>query len=250
MKIVGRKLETFLGSGVKEFNPVSVVQSIYGSAAVQGEALKNTPITKLVAMYLFKLLGEAFRNSIFTAKRDDKGNKTAQLYNGFKTIADAEVLAGNLATSKGNLFKTTAMTAENAVDVIEEFIDAADEKLRGEKTILFCNKKSKTLYERAYRNTYGHLNYNKEFNKTYIDGDQKCEIVGLSCVPDGFKLITPKNNMLVGIATEGEKCNFEIEKSLRSHFLLDFVATMFFGCQYESISKERMLAGYDVIPTA
>lgn len=163
-------------------------------------------------MYLFKLLGEAFRNSIFTAKRDDAGSKTAQLYNGFKTIADAEVLAGNLATSKGNLFKTTAMTAENAVDVIEEFIDAADEKLRGEKTILFCNKKSKTLYERAYRNTYGHLNYNKEFNKTYIDGDQKCEIVGLSCVPDGFKLITPKNNMLVGIATEGEKCNFEIER--------------------------------------
>lgn len=250
VKIVGRKLETFLGSGVKEFNPVSVVQSIYGSAAVQGDALKNTPITKLVAMYLFKLLGEAFRKSIFTAKRNDAGKTTAELYNGFKTIADAEVLAGNLATSKGNLFKTTAMTAENAVDVIEEFIDAADEKLRGEKTILFCNKKSKTLYERAYRNTYGHLNYNKEFNKTYIDGDQKCEIVGLSCVPDGFKLITPKNNMLVGIATEGEKCNFEIEKSLRSHFLLDFVATMFFGCQYESISKERMLAGYDVIPTA
>lgn len=41
VKIVGRKLETFLGSGVKEFNPVSVVQSIYGSAAVQGDALKT-----------------------------------------------------------------------------------------------------------------------------------------------------------------------------------------------------------------
>ena len=73
VKIVGRKLETFLGSGVKEFNPISVVQSIYGSAVVQGDALKNTPITNLVAMYLFKLLGEAFRNSIFTAKRNDAG---------------------------------------------------------------------------------------------------------------------------------------------------------------------------------
>ena len=86
VKIVGRKLETFLGSGVKEFNPISVVQSIYGSSVVQGEALKNTPITKLVAMYLFKLLGEAFRNSIFTAKRNDAGKTTAELYNGFKRL--------------------------------------------------------------------------------------------------------------------------------------------------------------------
>lgn len=62
-------------------------------------------------MYLFKLLGEAFLASIFTAKRNDAGKTTAELYNGFKTIADAEVLAGNLATSKGNLFKTTTMTA-------------------------------------------------------------------------------------------------------------------------------------------
>ena len=68
-------------------------------------------------------------------------------------------------------------------------------------------------------------------------------------IPVGFKIITPGSNMLIGLATEGTNCKFEFEKSLTSHFLIDFVATMYFGTQFESISKERLLLGYDEIPT-
>lgn len=55
--------------------------------------------------------------------------------------------------------------------------------------------------------------------------------------------------MLIGLATEGDKANFGVESSLDSHFLVDFVATMYFGTQFESISKERILFGYDTIPS-
>ena len=47
--------------------------------------------------------------------------------------------------------------------------------------------------------------------------------------------------MLVGIGNGGEYEKIIVEK--HEPFLLDFVATMFFGCQFETISKERLLVG-------
>ena len=49
--ITGRTLETYLGSGVKPFEPNAVRESIYGSNVFQGDALKNQPITKLIGAY-------------------------------------------------------------------------------------------------------------------------------------------------------------------------------------------------------
>lgn len=58
--IAGRTLETYLGSGIKPFEPNAVRESIYGSNVFQGDALKNQPITKIVGAYLFGKTGEAF----------------------------------------------------------------------------------------------------------------------------------------------------------------------------------------------
>lgn len=245
--IVGRTLETFLGSSVKPFEPNAVRESIYGSSEFQGDALKNQPITKLIAIYLMGRLGEAFYRSLFTAKRNEAGSKTVDLYNGFKTIADAEIQSGAISAANGNFFQTPKITGVNAVEVFEAFYEAADEKLKDENTILFCNTAEKRAYEKDYRATFGHVNYNQEFNKVYLDGEDKCQIVGLSCVPSGFKLITPQSNMLIGLATEGDKCNFDVAENKISHFLVDFIATMYFGTQFESISKERLLVGEDAV---
>ena len=64
--IAGRTLETYLGSGIKPFEPNAVCESIYGSNVFQGDALKNQPITKIVGAYLFGKTGEAFFNTLFT----------------------------------------------------------------------------------------------------------------------------------------------------------------------------------------
>lgn len=246
--ITGRTLETYLGSGVKPFEPNAVRESIYGSNVFQGDALKNQPITKLIGAYLFAKVGESFFNTLFTAKRNPGGKKTADLYDGFKTIADQETKNKNVSTEKGNLFKTEAITNVNAVDALEAFYDAADQKLKNTKTFMFLNSSELMRYDRAYRSVYGSVNYNKEFGKSKLDGCTNCTLIGLDNIPVGFKIITPGSNMLIGLATEGTNCKFEFEKSLTSHFLIDFVATMYFGTQFESISKERILFGYDEIP--
>lgn len=250
MTIAGRTLETFLGNAVKGFNPQSVLQSIYGSDIVQGDALKNVPITKKVWVYLLGMLGQHLYNAVFTAKRDDAGKTTQTLFNGFSTIADAEVSEGNMSVAKGNYHElTSAITVNNAEDSINEVFDAMDDKLHDQNTIMLMKPSVKLAYNRDYQNTHGSLPYNKEFNKTFVEGsDNKCEMVGLSCVPDGTILTTTKRNLLVGIATSGTGVTFECVKSLKSHFLLDFVASMFFGTQFENIEKENIM--YAKVKTA
>lgn len=247
--ITGRTLETYLGSCIKPFEPNAVRESIYGSNVFQGDALKNQPITKLVGMFLSGKMGEALFMNLFTMKRNPTGKQTADLADGFKTISDAEVKAQAISTDKGNLFHTTALTGVNAVDAIEAFYDAADPKLQRIPTYMFMNSFELTLYRRCYRDKYGTVNWNNEFNHNKMDGANNCTLVGLDNVPKGYKIITPGSNMLIGLATEGGKANFDVMPSLDSHFLVDFVATMYFGTQFESISKELACFGYDTIPT-
>lgn len=247
--ITGRTLETFLGSCVKPFEPNAVRESIWGSNVFQGEALKNQPITKLIGMFLAGKIGEALFKNLFTMKRNPAGSGTADLADGFKTISDADIKAKAISTEKGNLFNTTEMTGVNAVDAVEAFYDAADAKLQGINTYMFMNSHELTLYRRCYRDKYGTVNWNNEFNHNKMDGASNCTLVGLDNVPKGYKIITPGSNMLIGLATEGDKANFGVEDSLDSHFLVDFIATMYFGTQFETISKERILFGYDTIPS-
>lgn len=242
VKIVGRTLETFLGSCVKEFDPNSVAKSIYGSNTVQGEGLKNVPITAQVAAYMMKRLGDSLFRNLFTAKRNEEGTTSADLFNGLKTIADEEILAGNISKEKGNFIEVDAITEENAEDVFNDIYEAADTHLQDEETILLCSGKNYRKYCKAYQTNHGSLPYNQSFDRPFIEGsNQMCRIVTLPNVPSDFLQISTKANCLIGVATSGANVTFEVMKSLRSHFLVDFVATMFIGCQYESISKERLL---------
>lgn len=244
VKIKGRTLETFLGNAVKSFDPISVVQSIYGSELTQPtESLKNVPITKKVWTLLMGQLSRHLYEALFTAKRDEAGTTTATLFNGFQTIADQEVTDGNMSADLGNYHElAAAIDSTNALDTINEVWDAMDDHLKDERTFMLMTPSAKTAYQRDYQTTHGALPYNLGFDKTFIEGsEQRCQMVGLSCMPKDTIIVTTRRNLLVGVATSGPQTNFEVRPSLTSHWLIDFVASMFFGVQFESISKERLL---------
>ncbi len=243
VKIAGRTLETYLGNAVHGFNPNSVLSSIYGSDIVQGEALKGVPITKKVWTYLFGKLGEHIFDEVFSAVRNPEGSTTHDLFDGFVTIANNEKTAGNISAEKGNFFDLKeSITAVNAVDKLEAVYDAMNSKLQGTNTNMLCSPRIATAYNRDYRQSFGSLPYNHEFKKTFIEGsNNRCAIVPLVNMPDDVIIVTEKKNLLVGCATSGTGVKFEVKDSLSSHWLLDFVASMFFGCQFESINKERLL---------
>lgn len=242
VKIQTRELETFLGNNTQPFDPTSdVYQSVWGDIRVQ-KGMENTPFTVAVWTCLMASIGEGFFNVLFSAKRNDTGSETKDLFNGFGTIADEEIAAGNISTDKKNLFEFDKITQENAVDVCESIFDAMDPKLKKQKTFMLMSPDNKLRYERDYRASFGTVSYNNEFKKTFIEGSEnKCQIVSLDNVPDDFIQVTPKWNPVIGLATSGEKATFEVKPSLDSQFLLDFVASMFFGCQYRSIDKEFLL---------
>ena len=116
-----RELETFFGNVCEDFEPNSVVTMLLGqNASFLGEGQKTAPSAKLVIASVLKSLGESLHNVLFTAKRNAEGDTSADLFNGFITIADAEVEAGNIADGKGNLFKiTTGFSEADALRVKE-----------------------------------------------------------------------------------------------------------------------------------
>lgn len=240
----GRTLRTYFGSVVKKFSPNKVYQSIYGDSIIKGDALKGVPITKAVLAYLLAQTSKSFNKSIWNAVRKDNGTLTKDLFNGFDTITQTEITAGNISVAKENLFSfTEAITTNNAVDLLKAFYRASTDELQEEKAKLFIPKTIYNAYVDDYQQTVGSVPYNREFKKTFLEGsDDMCELVALpSKKGSGFIQMTTKGNMLVGTDQQSDMEKITVEK--HHAFKLDFILAMFFGCQFESISPERLLVG-------
>jgi len=246
LNAVGRELETFFGSVIKNFEPNSVAQSIYGDSILSGEGLKDTQIVQMVVAYLAKQVSKKLNDALWSAVRNSAGTTSATLFNGYDTITAAEIAAETpgISVAKGNLYEfTAAITSSNAVDKLKTFFRAASDELQGESTKLFMPKSIYNAYVDDYQATNGSVPYNKEFKKTFLEGsDDMCELVALSNKKNSPYLhLTTKGNMLVGVDQESNQEKVGVEK--HAAFIVQFVMAMFFGVQFESISPERLIVG-------
>ena len=249
-QIVQRTLETFFGNCIEPIDPNSIYQTLWGSDVTKGEALKNVDWTKRVCAYIMKKLGENMFLNMWTAKHDPTDTtKTAKWFNGFCTLEDIEIAAGNMAKELQNLYYLPeAFTVFNTEDLINDFFwgDAAagwpgvHTLLRGQKVKLFMSETVKYYYEKSYQTNHGALPYNLQFTKAHLEGKENVEFVALPNVPENYLSLTPKGNILTlwNLRTADE--TFLCEKSLTSHYDVDFLANMFYGEQYESINPERL----------
>ena len=243
-KINGRTLYTYFGSVVREFKPNSVVQSLWSSAITKGEALKHTEIVQKVLAYYAARLGHNLYKALWTAVRNADGDKTTDLFNGFDTITSTEITEGNISTAKGNLFEFTEKIDEtNAVDLITSFCESGNELLLEEtKLKLYCDPAIHRAYMKDYKATTGAVPYNTAYEKKIVEGFENIEFVPLANKKgSGFIHLSTPGNMLIGVNQKGEEENITVEK--HAAFVLQFIATMFFGVQFETISPERLLIG-------
>ena len=96
---------------------------------------------------------------------------------------------------------------------------------------------------------HGALPYNRQYEQAHLEGAPRVELVPLVNVPNNYLSLTPKNNIMTlwNQRTDDEK--FLVEKSLTSHYDVDFIANMFYGEQYQSINPEMLcvarLSGVD-----
>lgn len=242
VKIEPRTLETFLGSVVKKFDLNSAAKTVYGSLTTQGEALASTDLAQQVLYYLAMQLGQNLNKHIWDAKRNDAGTTTVDLFDGFDTITAKEITAGGIATGKGNFMQlSTAIDESNATDILMSIYESADDNLQGVPTKMFIPFNVYRAYNKDYLASFGNVVYNQQYKKTFLEGtDNLCELVPLvSKKGSQFIHLTTKSNMVYGYGDGMDSEKIAIEK--HHEFLLSFVATMFFGCQFETISKERLM---------
>lgn len=238
-----RTLETFLGSVIKKFDPNEVAKTVYGELVAQGESLKSADITRKVLVFLAAQLGQKLNLAIFKAKRNDAGTTTNDLFNGLDTIVANEITAGNIAEGEKNYMELGAVDATNAVDALKSLYFNASDELQAQHVKMLMPYDIYRAYCQDYQATVGSVPYNTEYKKTLLEGsDGLCELVPLASKKGSdYIQLTTKGNMKYGYGAGLAKENLTVEK--HHPFLLDFVATMYFGTEFETISPEKLMIG-------
>ena len=244
VKITPRVLETYLGSVVKRFDQNEAAKTVWGEAFAQGEELTKAALVLQVLIYLSAQLGKNLDAALWTAERNDSGDKTKDLFDGFDTITKKEIDATSISTAQGNLHEfTEAFSSTNTVDKLMDFYQAAAPELQAVETKLYIPYSVYNHYNRDYATRFGSTPYNHEYSKTFLEGTQNlCELVPLASKKGSeYVHLSTKKNMLYGYGAGMADENIAIEKY--HEFLISFVATMYFGVQFETIAKESLFVG-------
>ena len=235
-----RELETFFGSVVSDFEPNSAVSTLLGTGATKGDGQISTPTAKSVLALIAKSLSEHLNDAIWNGVRNATGDTSKDLFNGFDTITQSEITAQNISAEKGNyLTLTEDITAANAVDVAKKILFSLDPRLRSQELFLYCSQDFVDKYNEGYLLSHGGIPYNTEYGQTAVEGSNgKLKLVPLYNKADSkFMHVTTKSNMLVGFDQMGDIENVMVKEY--KPFILSYIATMFFGVQFESIDKRR-----------
>lgn len=239
-----RTLETFMGSVVAKFEPNSAVSTLLGQVGdTKGDGQMKAPTALHVLALIARGLSEHLNEAIWAGKRNATGDTTMDLFDGFDTITEKEVTSGALSAENGNYMKLTEeITSANAVDIAKEILFSLDPRLRSQDLYMFCTQDFADKYNEGYLLTHGGINYNTHYAQDTVEGSNgRLHIVPMyNKIGSKFIHICPKSNMLVGYDQMGDVESVLVKEY--EPFILSYIATMFFGCQFESVDKRRFKA--------
>ena len=240
--IAFRELETFMGGIDLEFEPNSAATLIIGeNADTKGEGMKQADIVRKNLTEICQNLGENLNLALWNAVRNPNGTTTKDLFNGWDTITTKEITAGNISAAKGNYLKLKeAITSENAVDVLKGAFRKANVILKTHPSYMYMAPEIREAYEDAYATIHAATPWVKGFEQLILEGsNKKCKFVDLvSKAGSKYIHLSTKENMLVGVDQMGDIEDIEVARF--SAFTLEFIATMFFGVEFESIDPRRL----------
>lgn len=235
-----RDLETFFGSVVAKFEPNTAISTLLGTGATKGDGQMTTPTARHVLGLIAKNLSEHLNDAIWNGQRNAAGDTTADLFDGFDTITDKEITAGAISEANGNYMKIAEpITAANAVDVAKSILFSLDPRLRSQDLLMYCSQDFVDKYNEGYLLTHGGIPYNTQYGQGAVEGSNgKLRFCPLyNKAGSKFMHVTTKSNMLVGYDQMGDVENVLVKEY--EPFILSYIATMFFGVQFESLDKRR-----------
>lgn len=240
--ITFRTLETYFGSVVANFEPNTAVSTVLGMiGATKGDGQMTTPTAMHALALIAKRLSYHLNNAIWNGVRNASGTTTAALFNGFDTITTTEKAAGNIAEAKGNyLALTETITRANAVDIAKEIMYSLDPNLRAMDLNLYCSQDFADKYNEGMLLTHSGVSYYSQYGQNTVEGSNgRLHIVPLANKAGSpYMHVSPRENMLVGYDQMGDVESIMVKEY--KPFVLSYIATMFFGVQFESIDKRRL----------
>ena len=240
LKLDFRTLETYFGDVVAKFEPNSAISTLLGMGATKGDGQMQTPTAKHVLALIAQGLSEHLNDAIWNGVRNANGDTTKDLFDGFDTITQKEITSGAIAAEEGNYMRITdEITSANAVDVAKEILFSLDPRLRAQDLYMYCTQDFVDKYNEGYLLTHGGIPYNTQYGHNTVEGSEgRLHMVPLwNKIGSDFIHICPKSNMLVGYDQMGDIENVMVKEY--EPFILSYIATMFFGVQFESIDKRR-----------
>lgn len=170
--------------------------------------------------------------AVFKGVLNGAGTTPADTMDGLIKLIQAagtsgEIPGANIAAAPGGI------TESNAGDKFKAVFDkvaATNDAYFAVPMVCAASPNNVRKYNIWYQTTYGALPYNKEFNKTYLDGTlvELTSEPGLSGTDHIF--ITPKDNLFWLVDNQGKQEQVTVEKEKRNiHFLMDFNAAPDFG---------------------
>ena len=235
-----RDLETHFGYVVANFEPNSAISTLLGTGATKGDGLMSTPTARHVLGLIAKNLSEHLNDAIWNGIRNPSGNTTADLFDGFDTITEKEIEAGNISEEKGNYMNIAdRITSANAVDIAKQILYSLDPRMRSQELYLYCSQEFVDMYNEGYLMTHGGIPYNTQYGQQAVEGSNGKLIFCPLSNKAGSKYmhVTTKQNMLVGYDQMGDVENVMVKEY--APFILSYVATMFFGVQFETLDERR-----------
>ena len=237
-----REIETFHGNVVETFAPVDYIDlPIAYDDPVITDAIKQAGSTLMVLMQLQAARGQHIAQAAFTGKRNAEGDTTGDLCDGLLTIADKEILAGNISVEKGNLYKVSeAVTGVNAVDIAKDILFSSNPFLRRENSIMLCSTDFADKYNESYLLSHSGISYNTQYDQPFVEGSgRKLTLIPLPELDGTDKaIITQKANLLYGYYNAADQTSIDIIKD--GHYGLSFASDMWLGFQFHTIDPRRL----------
>lgn len=252
-RIIARTLTTYLGDVIEEFDPYQLFTTVYGEQFSDKTKRTEAEIVQALCLQMGKSVAKKLGAALFNAQRNPAGTTTATLFNGFNTIAAAEITAGNIAAAKGNYIEVDTITAANVGDVLKAIYDGASEELQEADNLkMFLPKSIKKLYDDWCLAHFGAVVYNTTYAKNRLHGtdENPCELVALSGMKNSpYIYLSTKENMLVGCDQSGNPKEKFLVRVPDNPKVVQFFACMFWGVQFEQIEQEFLLVAKQVTPT-
>ena len=235
----GRTLTTYLGDVVEEFDPYQLFSTVYGESFSSLTERKEADVVKDMALAMAKHVSAKLGKVLFSAVRNSSGTTTAALFNGFDTIAAAEVTAGNMSAAIGNYGEFNAITAANAGDVLKAIYSSASDELKESDNLkMYVSQAILDKYEEWCLATLGSVVYNQTYAQNVLHFNRNIEIVPMVGLKNSaYVYFSTKDNMLVGMDQQSDAEKAKI-RECDNPKALQFFMCLYWGVQFQSIKPE------------